>query len=358
MKHIVLSLICMLLITACQTDRSNPPKDFEKQHVVLNTSGLQKRGSKAQFDVKVIARDEPYATYGKGGQYQLTYDLLLPNNEKTDRSLIVFLHPGAFIKGSKDDKLIQQFMQDFTAGGYATLAANYRLAGYSGGLGELVSQLWEPGKLAKGQIYNSLQDAHSLLAFCEANAEEWGIDPSRIYLAGYSAGAILALNYSFIDEREAFEFFEHQPDDCLDCGEYIGQSEEDVVQGKIRGLIAIAGGLFDLAHIEAKDHIPTLLIHGNEDDMVPFEAGIPFNKYKTEHQFAFGDNDIRISEEISRGLINHLSLEVYGSKQIFGQMDKNVRLLEIPNKGHEFSHSGEEYEVIFTEIEKFLLRID
>ena len=84
----------------------------------------------------------------------------------------------------------------------------------------------------------------------------------------------------------------------------------------------------------------------------------PFNKYKKENQIALWDNDIRISEELSRGLIRHLSLPIYGSKQIYQEMDKNVRLLEIPNKGHEFSHSGKEYKLLFTEIEKFLQRLD
>lgn len=357
MKHFILILISFLLFS-CKADKDRIP-DFPKKHVIRDGNDLRGQSNSGKlFSVEQVAEDEAYAEHTDRKAYQMTYDLFLPENEDKEKSLIVFLHPGAFLTGSKNDALIQRFCKDFAGKGYATLAANYRLADYQGGVGDLLDQLMKPGKLAKNQIYRSLQDAHSLLAYCEANAESWGVDPDRIYLAGYSAGAILALNYAYIDEREAFDFFQHDPLNCLDCLPYKGESEEDMSRGKIRGLIAIAGGIFELDHIEEKDQLPTLLIHGNEDDMVPYHEGIPFDKYKRDQEYEFQDTRINIPEGLSRFVIRHFSLPVYGSEEIYERKGKNVRLVEIEDKAHEFSSSGPEYEFLFGEIHAFLKKTD
>lgn len=367
MKYLLFGLCIASFCISCQEMGSRAPKNFKKQHEVLELSEISRTKSRSfdleesdsdRFEVERVEKDQPYAKHSEKQAHQLTYDLYAPKNEETDRPLIVFLHPGAFITGSKEHDLIQGFAQDFAAQGYVSIAANYRLAHYSGGIGGLLEELLDIGKLAKKNVYRSLQDVHTLMAFCQSHAEAWGIDPDRIYLVGYSAGAVLALNYAYMDQREAFEFFEHEPDNCLECLPYITETDKPERPVKIRGVAAIAGGVFDLEHVDTESPIPTLLIHGDQDDIVPMNEGDPFSKYHKDYNFTFGDVEFNISTELSKSLLNFLSLPMNGSQKIYEKSTKNVRFVELTNKGHEYSSSGPEYPFLFKEIESFLKTVD
>jgi acetyl esterase len=84
---------------------------------------------------------------------------------------VVWLHGGAFIAGKKSD--VGEYLQILAARGFVTVALDYSLA---------------PG----AKYPTPVMQANQALAFIEANAKTFHIDPRRIVLAGDSAGAQIA----------------------------------------------------------------------------------------------------------------------------------------------------------------------
>ena len=109
------------------------------------------------------ARDLPY-----GPSPDETLDLMVPH---TGAPLIVFFHGGYWRRLHKDDTTF--VMRGFAPHGVATAVVNYGLAPALR-LEEIVAQ------------------AQRSVAWLRANAKEHGADPSRIVVAGHSAGGHLA----------------------------------------------------------------------------------------------------------------------------------------------------------------------
>ncbi|HEY6801063.1 MAG TPA: alpha/beta hydrolase, partial [Agromyces sp.] len=105
-----------------------------------------------------------------GGGHGQTLDVIgLPGGEA--KPTIVWIHGGAWISGAKAN--VEPYLRMIAAEGYTTVALGY--------------------SIAPEQIYpTAVGQANDALAYLEANADELGIDPDRIVLAGDSAGAQLA----------------------------------------------------------------------------------------------------------------------------------------------------------------------
>ncbi|MGG7507186.1 alpha/beta hydrolase [Plantibacter sp. YIM 135249] len=87
------------------------------------------------------------------------------------RATIVWIHGGAWISGQKEN--VDPYLRILASHGYAAIGLNYTVA---------------PEAVYPTAV-TQLNDA---LGFITEHAEEWGVDPDRIILAGDSAGAQLA----------------------------------------------------------------------------------------------------------------------------------------------------------------------
>ncbi|HET8780303.1 MAG TPA: alpha/beta hydrolase [Agromyces sp.] len=105
-----------------------------------------------------------------GGGHGQTLDVIgLPGGEA--KPTVVWIHGGAWISGAKEN--VEPYLRMIAAEGYTTVALGY--------------------SIAPEQIYpTAVGQANDALAYLEANADELGIDPDRIVLAGDSAGSQLA----------------------------------------------------------------------------------------------------------------------------------------------------------------------
>ncbi len=93
-------------------------------------------------------------------------------NRSDKKPTLICLHGGAWRSGRAEDKA--DFSQYMTAQGYNVISLNYRLA---------------PKHLFPAQY----EDVKSALAWIKENAELLNIDPDRVAMIGWSAGAHLAL---------------------------------------------------------------------------------------------------------------------------------------------------------------------
>ena len=101
-------------------------------------------------------------------------DVMLPMTSPP-HPVLVFFHGGGFILGSR--RLYNRLCRAFTAQGYLTCNVDYRLA-------------------PNAHFPAPLQDVSAALSLIRERASSWGADPSRLFLAGDSAGALLVCWYA------------------------------------------------------------------------------------------------------------------------------------------------------------------
>ncbi len=222
-------------------------------------------------------------------ELNLDMDIYFPKQDSIERRpLIVFIHGGAFYIGDKGDKTMTGWCEHFASTGYVTASINYRL-GF---------------RLSKGSIqrcgYHAIQDAHAAIRYLVANAAKYGIDTSAIFLAGTSAGAITALNTTYMTNNTRPPFIQERK-----WGKSVGRLESSGNKlhnkFKIKAMANMWGAVYDLSILQ-NHRTPLISFHGTADELVPYDEGFPFANIK-------GD------------LGEMLFDKMFGSKSIHEQMD-------------------------------------
>ena len=146
-------------------------------HIVkaLFTIGDLKRdlGWSAPEDVKVIAN----VSYGPHKKWHLL-DVYLPKATKIEAlPVLINIHGGAWVYGDK--KVYAPYCMHLAQSGFAVINASYRLA-------------------PMHSFPAPLEDIGSIMEWIVANAKQYRLDPSNLFLVGDSAGAHLATAYTAI----------------------------------------------------------------------------------------------------------------------------------------------------------------
>lgn len=124
-----------------------------------------------------IARD---LAYGPHERHRI--DLFRPARAEGPAPVVAFIHGGAFVQGAKsrpESIFYDNVGRWAAASGFAGIQANYRLA---------PEAQWPAGA----------EDVAAILDWIAANAEEHGLDASRVFLMGHSSGAVHVATYAGI----------------------------------------------------------------------------------------------------------------------------------------------------------------
>lgn len=122
--------------------------------------------------------------------------------------LILFVHGGGFVVGSKDDASIQDLCKSFAQRGYVTASISYRL-GYIADDGNWTCNF--PGYSCYfatdtaewfRAYYRSVQDGKGALRYLVNRYDQFSIDTNNLFLAGESAGAFVALGMGLLDDDQ------------------------------------------------------------------------------------------------------------------------------------------------------------
>jgi len=254
------------------------------------------------------------------------FDFFSPEDGSTEpRPLILLLHPGAFISGDKGNYFMQIAAADFARCGFATATLNYRLM-TDITLGDFsFDNILRWASPIRSQIHDAIRDARTTIRYFKANAETYHIDPNRIYLFGYSAGAIIALNVAFLSDGDSSSFFPRMVvaggNGCLDCLPFNGETLNSTFDASVAGVVAINGALFDLTGVSDADvaRTPVLFIYSDNDDVIPLREGMPFEKLLEGKNikidlpyiaFELGITKTRNAAEFEKTTINGLKLSV------------------------------------------------
>lgn len=172
-------------------------------------------------------------------------DLYRPAGDSApDKPLVLYVHGGGFSGGRRNDPELVALARDLARRGYAVASISYRLTmrGQSFSCDQPM-----PNKVATFQAV--AEDIWAATRFVIQRQAAWGVDPTRIVLAGSSAGAEAILHAAYTRANAPGLVPPGYP---------------------YAGLISMAGAVVDLGWITPETALPSLLFHGTCDNLVPY----------------------------------------------------------------------------------------
>ena len=212
------------------------------------------------FSATTETKDVVYATapdLRSGVMVPLTLDLFEPvGDESTERPAIVWVHGGGFFQGSKRD--ITTVAEAYARRGYVTVSIDYRLLP-GNRCQDVQRKTLSAAELAAAAagcehaMGAAQHDAQAAVRWMRATATALGVDPDRIAIAGFSAGAITAVRVA------------QRSDDAGDVGAHPG------VSSTVGAGLAASGCNTDLNTIDSAD-APIHLVASEKDAAVFFSC--------------------------------------------------------------------------------------
>ncbi|MFM7619484.1 MAG: T9SS type A sorting domain-containing protein, partial [Bacteroidota bacterium] len=225
----------------------------------------------------------------------------------TARPLVVVAHGGFFLSGSKTGSDVVPICQSLAKMGYVAVSIEYRLginitADLSGPMTEAVMRGVQDGKAAVRYFRKTVAEDNN----------PYGIDPNQIYFAGSSAGGYIGLHMAYLDDINEIPSYVNQNAPGL-TGGLEGESGNASYSSSINAIVNLAGAIGDSAWITPNDE-PALLIHGSNDQTVPFGSAM---------QYAFGvapvvevDGSNSINEKMNEVNVEHCFKAFIGADHV------------------------------------------
>ncbi len=195
------------------------------------------------------------------GQNQvLTLDVFQPDNDNlAQRPLIIFVHGGTFITGTKDDGDVTELCKRFAKLGYVTASINYRL-----GMG-IPSQA-----TAAQALLRAVHDMKAAVRFFRKDAattNTYRINPDYIIGGGSSAGGLTAIHLAYLDQNAEVPSYV----DTTGVNGLEGNSGNPGYNSNIRAVVNLCGALADSSWLNTGDE-PIVSVHGTQDGVVPYNT--------------------------------------------------------------------------------------
>lgn len=203
-----------------------------------------------------------------GTNTPLAMDVYTPAGDtQALRPVMLFFHGGSFTSGVRNDVVMTTLCSEFAKRGYVTATASYRLGVNLGNLQQLNLEF------VRAAI-RAMQDARAAVRFLRRSVAEqgnpYGIDTNRIYIGGYSAGAIAAIHLAYMNDTSSASI--SLRNELRGLGGLEGNSGNAGFSSKVHGLFNMAGAVIDTALLGTQ--VPTAIhFHGTSDNVVPFGRG-------------------------------------------------------------------------------------
>jgi alpha/beta superfamily hydrolase len=199
----------------------------------------------------------------------LKLDLYQPKNDTMKhRPLVVIIHGGSFLEGTRDDAFCTATAAYFAKRGFVAASIEYRLG-------------IDPGALLNPAIFQqqfgaatlrAIQDTKAVVRFLKTKADSqlYLIDTGKVFLCGYSAGAVTAIHYANMQIGEIATKMDTSNLGPIETGDNL------TVSSSIKGYISFAGAIFDTNWISVGD-VPFISFHGTKDTTLPYAVGNVFS---------------------------------------------------------------------------------
>lgn len=284
---------------------------------LTTTWGVGAQGTPEQRAAVTIAaeyRIVPNVVYGRADNFETKLDLYLPRGQQGPAPTLIQIHGGGWVGGNKEANSLR--FLPYLEMGWAVVNVQYRL-----------------GQV--GLAPAAVEDCLCALRWVIRNAEEYGLDPSRIVVTGYSAGGHLALTTGMIPASAGLDRQcpGNEPLEVAAIINWYGITDVgDLLEGANTRSYAVQwlGSLPDREGVAERvsplTYVrrgvpPILTIHGDADPTVPYThalrlrealdaAGVP-NRLHTVPGGGHGnfsvEESLQIYETVRRFLQEHVS---------------------------------------------------
>jgi poly(3-hydroxybutyrate) depolymerase len=200
-----------------------------------------------------------------GASNQLKLDFYEPTGDTEQaRPLIIWVHGGSFIGGSKTDNDVKTWSQSFAKKGYVCASIDYRLGFFPFDSVNAVKAVVRAVQDLKGAIRYFYKDCQT--------ANQYKVDTNHIFIGGSSAGAITALHVAYLDDPcEISDYLNASAIQTL--GGLEGASGNPGYSTKVHAVINGCGALARYSWLEAGD-VPLCSFHGTADGTVKYNRGV------------------------------------------------------------------------------------
>lgn len=200
-----------------------------------------------------------------GASNQLKLDFYEPTGDTEQaRPLIIWVHGGSFIGGSKTDNDVKTWSQSFAKKGYVCASIDYRLGFFPFDSVNAVKAVVRAVQDLKGAIRYFYKDCQT--------ANQYKVDTNHIFIGGSSAGAITALHVAYLDDPcEISDYLNVSAIQTI--GGLEGASGNPGYSTKVHAVINGCGALARYSWLEAGD-VPLCSFHGTADGTVKYNRGL------------------------------------------------------------------------------------
>ncbi|RZL05107.1 MAG: alpha/beta hydrolase, partial [Hymenobacter sp.] len=190
------------------------------------------------------------------------------------RPLIILAFGGAFVNGQRTD--LDDLCRAFARKGYATATIDYRLL--NPGFFNLLAVYDNPAFLAD-EIVRAANDMRAAVRYFRhdaATANTYHIDPTKVFVGGFSAGSVAALQVAYTDDVT------ENPDAGIQAAyqKYGGLEGDTDLTGAdkllptynsagLAGVVNIAGGINEVSILSAGNP-PLYTAQGTNDEVIPY----------------------------------------------------------------------------------------
>ena len=220
----------------------------------------------------------PDVTYLTADGYESKLDVIAPRKPAGPLPTLLYIHGGGWVGGTKEGAMLR--LLPYLEMGFAVVNVEYRLARVA---------------LAPAAV----EDGRCALRWVLSNADRYGFDPDRIVVSGHSAGGHLTLTTGMLPASAGLDrrcparspagglADAHEPEMRVAAMvNWYGITDvADLVSGPNAKTYAVAwmGGLADwrvvAERVSPLSYVrsglpPILTIHGDADDIVPFEHAV------------------------------------------------------------------------------------
>ncbi|TVT38484.1 T9SS type A sorting domain-containing protein [Hymenobacter setariae] len=219
-----------------------------------------------------------YYTGAESAPVELRLDVYEPAGDAAvQRPLLIFAFGGSFLEGARTKAEVVSICQGFARKGYVAAAIDYRLLNQN--IFSLGAVYADQTKLVD-EVIRAAADMKAAIRFFKRDAattNTYRIDPTRIFVGGYSAGAITALQVAYTESitENALTTKAYNDNGGLEgntdlpgaplLGTYDASG--------IAGVVNIAGGVNNTSIVNAGNP-PLYSAQGDKDDVVPYNCAL------------------------------------------------------------------------------------